>query len=137
MAYTKGPLVLSDATMDDIPALSRLYPRAYYSAPYFKKMMPDTAGIDKWWQESHQIAMRDPKTRVVKVTDQGNGDIVAMARWVLPGDDGGRHPGSGEGRWPEFTDDVDLELSTPMFGQLARRREELMVQRRHYCRCSA
>lgn len=132
MAYSNSTFVLSDANLDDIPALAKIFPRAYHRSPFFRKMIPDTAANDKWWQEAHRIALLDPKTRFVKVTDREKGEVVAMARWVLPRDDGDQQPGSEEGRWPKMTDDVDHELSTIMFGSMARYRRTLMGDQRHY-----
>lgn len=133
MAKSKGSLVLSPATLEDLPVISTMFPRSYHNSPFFKKMLPDTPANEKWWQESHRIALHDPLTRVVKVTDQGNGEIVGLVRWVLPREGEGPQPGSEKGRWPEFTDDVDKTLSGPMFGFMAQRREEVMGDKRHYC----
>lgn len=137
MSYPRCSLVLSEAILDDIPALSAMFPRAYHNTPYFKQMMPDTLENDKWWQEAHRIAMLDPKTRFVKVTNQENGEIVAMARWMLPrddDDDGGPQPGSEEERWPAIPDGCDRSLSDPIFEIMGRSREEFMKDRKHYCR---
>ena len=134
MGYSKGSLILSEASLDDIPSLSAMFPRAYHNSTYFKKMMPDTPAIDRWWQESHRIAILDRKSHVIKVTDQENGQIVAMARWVLPRDDIGPQPASEEERWPEFPVDVDRSLSEPMFGDMAQNRKDTMKDRKHYCR---
>jgi len=137
MASSKGSFVLSEATLDDIPVLSPIFFRAYHNTPYFEKMMPDTPTNDKWWQDSHRIAILDPKTRVVKVTDQESGEIVAMARWILPRDDEGPQPGSGEDRWPAMSEDFDRSLSDPMFEAMTRYREEFMKDRKHYCKSAS
>jgi hypothetical protein len=134
MAYSKGSLVLTEATPDDVPALAAIFPLSYHSTPYFKKMFPDTSANDIWWQDSHRIAMLDPRTRFVKVTDQANEKIVGMARWLLPRTDDGPQPGSEEDRWPEFTNDVDRTLSDPLFEVMGRSRAEYMQNRKHYCR---
>ncbi len=75
-----------------------------------------------------------PKTHFVKVTDQANGEIVALARWVLPRDDNGPQPGSEEERWPELTDEVDRSLADPLFETMGRIRVEIIGERKHYCR---
>lgn len=133
MMYAKGSLVLSKAVLDDIPALSAIFPRAYHNTPFFEKMMPDTPANDGWWQESHRIALLDPATHFIKVTDQETGEIVAMARWILPGSGSGPQPGSGGERWPDFTDDVDRSLADPLFEAMGRGRDENMKDRKHYC----
>ena len=132
MAYSKGSLVLSKATAADIPVLSTTFHRAFHDNPFFMAMLPDTPANDRWWQESHKIALLDPKSHVVKVVDQENGEIVAMARWVLPGDDGSPQPGSADDRWPDFTDDIDRTLADPLFASMARSRKEFMGDRKHY-----
>jgi hypothetical protein len=138
MANSKGSLVLSEAKLDDIPALSVIFPQAYHPVPYFEKMMPDTPANDEWWRDSHRIAILDPKTRVVKVTDQETDEIVAMARWLLPRDaDEDLHPGSEEDRWPAFSEDFDRSLCDPMFESMARSREEFMKDRKHYCKSAS
>jgi GNAT superfamily N-acetyltransferase len=134
MAYSKGSLVLTKATVADIPVLSTTFHRAFHDTAFYKAMVPDTPANDKWWQESHKIALLDPETHVVKMVDQENGNIAAMARWVLPGKDGSPQPGSAEDRWPEFTNDVDRTLADPLFAAMARGRQEFMGDRKHYCK---
>lgn len=131
--YSKGSLVLSEAVPDDIPTLSKMFPRSFHNDPYHKKMIPDTPANDNWWQESHRRAIRDPKTRLVKVTDEDTGEIVATARWVLPRDDDGPQPALEEERWPEFTDDFDHELANALFGGMGEHRTTFMGDRKHYC----
>jgi hypothetical protein len=135
MAYSKGSLVLSEANRDDVPALAAMFPRAYHNTEIFKKMMPDTRATDKWWQDSHRVALQDPQTRFVKVTDEESREIVAMARWILPrANDGGSQPGSEEDRWPGFPDDFDHELAGALFESVERGRLEHMKDRKHYCK---
>jgi hypothetical protein len=135
MAYSKGSLVLSQANLDDVPTLAAIFPRAFHNTEFFKKMMPDTRANDKWWQDSHRVALQDPQTRFVKVADEESGEIVAMARWVLPrANDGGPQPGSEEDRWPGFTDDFDHELAGPLFESVERGRIEHMKNGKHYCK---
>jgi hypothetical protein len=139
MASSKGSFILSIATLDDIPVLSTMFPRAFHNTPYFVKMMPNTPETDKWWQESHRIALLDPKTRVVKVTAQETGKMVAMARWLLPrdSDDESPHPGAEKDRWPEMSEEFDQSLTGPMFASMARFREECMKDRKHYCKLAS
>jgi hypothetical protein len=132
MTKPKCSFILSRATLEDVPILSTTFHRAYHDTPFFRKMMPDTPADDKWWQESHRIALLDPKTHVVKVTNQENGEIVALARWVLPRDDGGPQPGSEDGRWPDSTEDFDHTLCDAVFGAAERGRKEIMGDRKHY-----
>lgn len=135
MAYSKGSLVLSNANVDDLPALAATFPRAFHDTPFYRKMIPDTPANEKWWQDSHRIALLDPKTHFVKVTDEENGEIAALARWVFPrDDDGGPQPASEKARWPEFTDEVDRSLCDSLFESMGRAREEYMGDRKHYCR---
>ncbi len=134
MAYSKGSLVLSKATVADIPALSPTFPRAFHDTPIFAAMLPDTPANDKWWQQSHEIALLDPQTHCVKVVDQETGEIVALARWLLPGNDDEPQPGSAEDRWPDFTDETDRTLTDALFGAMERGREKFMGNRKHYCK---
>lgn len=133
MTYSKGSFVLSEATVADIPALSPTFVRAFHDTPFFVTMFPDSPAIDKWWQESHKTAILDPHTHCVKVVDQENGEIVACARWVLPGDGDGPHPASAADRWPEFTDDTDRTLTDALFDAMDHGRETYMGKRKHYC----
>jgi hypothetical protein len=137
MSYSKSSLVLSRATLEDVPALAALYRTSFCHIPFFKQMMPDTSANDQWWREAHRHALRDSKSRVVKVTDQGSGDVVGFATWCLPCDDGVIvHPGAEEDRWPEFTKDVDQGLCDALFGYMGRARPEIMGDRKHYCEYS-
>jgi hypothetical protein len=86
MAYSKGSLVLSEVTIDDLPVLSAMFPRVYHNTPFYAKMMPDTPAIEEWWKESDRNALLDPRTRFANVTDEDTPEVVAMVRWVLPRD---------------------------------------------------
>ena len=134
MAYSKGSLVLSRATVADVPALSPIFARSFHDAPFFVAMFPDNPVNDKWWQESHKMVLQDPHTHCVKVVDQESGEIVAFARWVLPGNNDGPPPGSEEDRWPAFTDTMDRSLTDPLFEAMAVGREKFMGNRKHYCK---
>lgn len=134
MAYSKGSLVLTRATLDDLPTFPAVCFQPFHTEPYFKKMIPDTPANQEWWRKYYKSALLDPKTHMVKVTDQQNGKIVAFASWLLPRDDDGPQPGSGEDRWAEFTEDFDKSLADALFGSMAQARDKFMGDRKHYCR---
>ena len=127
-------LVLSEATLSDASAIAPLFFRSFHDQPYFRAMMPKTPACVESWKTATKIALDDPYTRVLKVTDEKTGEIVSSGRWIFPREELDTHqPGEEEDRWGDLPEQCDEELANALFGAFAENRRGFMGDRRHYC----
>ncbi len=98
--------------------------------------MPHTSAGIKSWENATLVALKDPYTRVLKVTDESTSEIISSGRWILPRkeeDGGGHQPGEEKDRWGDLPEQCDEELVKALFGAFAKNMSGFMEDRRHYC----
>ncbi|MCJ1303631.1 hypothetical protein MMC08_006441 [Hypocenomyce scalaris] len=131
------PLTVSPATAADIPALSDIYMLAFQD-PIMLACFPRTPSIRRWWDSHNTEAfMGDPSARFIKVSD---GDkIIAYAKWIVPAGPDERPTASRSSSnssdpnaLPAWPDDASKGLCDSFFGELVKKRKEVMGERPHY-----
>ena len=116
-------LVLSPATLADVPALTNIY-----MVTFTESLFPRTPSVREWTNEKQIKSMaEDKRARFITITEDGQ--ITAYAKWLMPtnekddSDDPSQVPSWPEGVGRDF-DDFHLAL--------ARKRKELMGERPYY-----
>ncbi|KAE9366295.1 acyl-CoA N-acyltransferase [Stipitochalara longipes BDJ] len=124
-------LVVSEATLPDIPAIKHIFARAFYPiSPYMAKAMPDTPQMAEWWGRVNQAAIEDSKMRLIKVTETAlSAEVIAICRWRVAGSFG-----RDAGFWTEFplTPYHNTELCESFIKPMGEYRRKLMGDRPHY-----
>jgi hypothetical protein len=131
-------LSLSLATLADADEIAPVFFSGFHEKEYFRAMMPQTPDSVAAIARAIVFAMKDPYTRVLKVTDQSTGRIVGSGQWILPKKEGDNaQPGTEKGRWADFPAYCDEELAHALFGAFAENRHEMMKDEMHYCKFTA
>ncbi|KAJ4262908.1 hypothetical protein NW762_006521 [Fusarium torreyae] len=130
---TVNSLVLQEATLDDVPALSELW-YAAFTEPGVRYLWPDTPSTRKWWDLAnsedlmnksfqHYIKIIDRKSK----DDQGRPRIAAYAKWDLS------TPKERGPRYPPWSEDMPIQACDAFIERLENARQQVMVgQKKHY-----
>ncbi|KAK3068668.1 hypothetical protein LTR53_013582 [Teratosphaeriaceae sp. CCFEE 6253] len=128
-----GGLSLAEAHRDDLDAMKPLFFLAFHDETFYRELISDTPQARDAFRRATELAMNDPYTKVLKVTENGSDVIVAMGRWIAPrAEDSETQPGTNPGRWGDFPRYCNMQLASALFGSFARKRQEMMGSRKHY-----
>ncbi|KAE8149702.1 acyl-CoA N-acyltransferase [Aspergillus avenaceus] len=124
------PLTLHHANPTDTPYIADLFFASFANDPPVEKLFPRAPDVRDWWIRAISQDCRNPRKRVLKVTDEG-GKIIGFVLWSLPAspdqvdmDDGFSVP------WPGS---CDAEYGDRFFGAIHEREMEVMRGKKHYC----
>lgn len=131
----KNGLRLEYAIPEDAEAIAPLFALSFHDHAYFRRMLPDTPESRLAWADLFRFACKDPYTICLKVTDDKTGKIVSHGRWVKPKKQiEEEQPGHEEERWSALDPYLEKETADALFGSFVRNRQEMMEERRHYCK---
>lgn len=131
----KNGLKLEYATPEDAEAIAPLFALSFHDHAYFRRMLPDTIESRIAWADVFRFACQDPYTICLKVTDEETGKMVSHGRWVKPKKQvEDEQPGHEEERWSALDPYFDAETADALFGAFAKNRQEMMEERKHYCK---
>lgn len=129
-----SPLVLELATLEDIPALTKLWYEAF-TDPAVRLIWPDTPGVRKWWDDANREDMIDrPFQHYVKVIDPRSKDangrprIAAYAKWDLS------MPEERGRRFPPWHEDMNKQNCDDFLTTLEENRKRVFGDSKNYCR---
>ncbi|EXK77166.1 hypothetical protein FOQG_18120 [Fusarium oxysporum f. sp. raphani 54005] len=126
-------LILEEATLDDVPALTELW-YAAFTDPGVRHLWPDTPRVRKWWDDAnredirtksfqHYIKVVDPKAK----DGQGRPRIAAFAKWDTA------TPEVRGPRYPPWVEDMPIQDCDAFLKRLERSRLQAMGgQKEHY-----
>ncbi|KAF5013960.1 hypothetical protein FDECE_89 [Fusarium decemcellulare] len=131
---TVNSLILEEATVDDVPALTELW-YAAFTDPGVRHLWPDTPGVRKWWDDAnredfinkkefqHYIKIVDPKSK----DGRGRPRIAAYAKWDLA------TPKERGPRYPPWSEDMPIQACDAFIERLENSRLQVMAgQKKHY-----
>lgn len=134
MGSVKSPLVLLQATVDDIPSLIDIWYKAFSSDKEMMHLFPDTPEMRKWMADYHALDFATkPYQYYLKVVDpeatdeQGRVQVLAYAKWDTA------MPNVRGARFPPWAAETPGEECTALFDMLEANRDRVMGETKHYC----
>ena len=142
---------ISPALPDDIPYLSNIQWAALGSNPLTQTLYPQgpTPSLAAFTKESYQRAIQYPSVRLIKATDEEQGEIVAFAKWIIYPEDQGDviqlnengekddvfKPASG---WesiekPDIPQGVDKRALSAWNTVITKTRAKMLQKKNHFC----
>lgn len=121
------PFVLEPVTLEDVPAITRLWYTAF-SIPINLCMFPDTPAVRAWWDEANRRDLvHNLLRKLIKVVDVAKPEfVIAYAKWDLDPSE------SGE-RFPPWHEESDRETCERLFDGLSEERKSFFGGQKHYC----
>lgn len=133
MTTSDSPLKLEPLTLEDTPALVKLF-FAAFSAPDLPEIFPDTPNIRQWLEDANrQDLVNKPFQKYLKVVDtsqiqDGRPRLAAYVKWDLS------MPDERGSRYPPWHPDMPAEMCDAFFGKEEENRGRVMGDVKHYCR---